>query len=501
MKKKITPITLLSLTLGLAFDLLFYGKVPGVSVFLYSLLILGFTFYLGERFSAKISTSVYGLAAVIVFFAGMVFVRANAFLAVMNMFLVIFLLLSVVRLAMQPNLSLRQYRVSQYFHQIGGLPMRFIQEFFEAMHRTTRGRSGRLQKSSYAPVVRGLLISIPLLVVFSWLLASADLVFKKFVESLVDFDVPSELLVRTGLALFVASLFIGAFALIFIRTGAAEADPEPDAKKYGTTEAMVVLGSVGLLFLIFVLIQFAYFFGNSDHIISAGYTYAQYARKGFFELIAVATISLLLIWRIKLYTKFHTAQQTAAFKWMSGGLIAEVLIIMLSAHMRLNMYEEAYGFTTLRLLSHLFIGWLAVAFVLLLVYIVREERENQFAFQAFVSVLAFFALVNLINPDAFIARQNISRFNDTGKLDLYYLGNLSEDATPVIADLLDHSDQDLQKSAANVLYHQEGPARQRVLHWQSTNLARHRAIQIYDDKAAQIEAGKDHSDYEKFDAN
>lgn len=264
----------------------------------------------------------------------------------------------------------------------------------------------------------------------------------------------------------------------------------------------MILGSVAVLFFVFVAVQLTYFFGGADHIASTGYTYAQYARKGFFELITVAAISLLLIWTVKRRTAHQNPQQTTLFKWLSGTLIVEVMVIMLSAHRRLNLYEEAYGFTTLRLLSHLFILWLAVAFILLIWHIVREEKESQFAFRAFISVLAFFALVNLINPDAFIARQNINRFNNTGKLDLYYLRNLSEDATPTISELLGHQNNTLQKDAAAILYHQEQTTKNHSTHWQSANLARQRANRILNGKAAQIEAGKSYDfDYQEFNSD
>lgn len=237
----------------------------------------------------------------------------------------------------------------------------------------------------------------------------------------------------------------------------------------------------------------AYLFGGTDHISSQGYsyTYAEYARKGFFELIAVAAISLLLILLIRRIADFRTILQSMTFKWLSAVLIIEVAIIMLSAHMRLNLYEEAYGFTTLRLLSHLFILWLAAAFAILLINMMRDEDDKSFAFQIFISVLCFFAIVNLVNPDRFIAQQNVNRLNETGKIDMQYLGSLSDDATPTIARLLNHRDERVRDSAANVLYQQRASGMGDEDHWQSANASRHLAEQIYRKNAEQIKAGSD----------
>lgn len=498
MKRKIVPIAAISLLLGILFNVLFYGKIPGISVFIYSAAILAATFYLALKFRFNLNTSVYGLALAVLFFSFMVFVRANDFLIVVNILLVLYLLLTVVQVAYQPGKKLSQYRVLEYFNYIGELPLRFLQEFFQVSRRILSNRP-TTDKSSYAPVLRGIILSLPFLVVFLLLLSSADLVFKKYVGSLFDFRLPGENLFEWGLVLFIASLFVGAYALIFMRTSQSANNEPTDDKKFdlGVTEAQIILGSVGLLFFIFVVVQLAYLFGGSDQITSTGYTYAEYARKGFFELIAVAVISFLLIWAVKTSTKARNATQNLALKCLSGALIVEVVIIMYSGHLRLNLYEEAYGFTTLRLLSHLFIGWLVVAFGLLASYIIREEQESRFAFRVFISVLGFFAVINLINPDAFIARRNIARFNETGKLDLYYLSSLSEDAVPTTAKLLDHPNEKLRKNVANMLSRQRGGTENQLKNWQSANLGAHRANRIFEDKAEEF-VGADDYDYSEF---
>jgi len=497
MKRKIIPIVLASLLLGLGFDWMFYGKVPGISVIIYTSSILVLTFYLARVFRQSLNRSLYWLAPVILFFSLMVFVRANAFLAFINIVLILYLLILVARLANQPTIKLSELKVAQYFSLVGRVPLRILGEFFQVLQRAMNNRNNSAIKSSYAPIVRGLLLSLPIFIVFLLLLSSADLVFKKYIDSLFDLNVAPETIFRWGLIGLVTSLFVGAYALIFMPSSKPETAPTGERKKFnlGTTESSIILGSVSLLFFVFVMIQLAYLFGGSDQITSTGYTYAEYARKGFFELIVVAAISLLLIWTIKRSSKFRTLLQAATFKWLSGILIAEVMVIMLSAHNRLNLYEEAYGFTTLRLLSHLFILWLAVAFILLFVHILRKQTENLFVFQLFLSAISFFVLINLINIDSFIARQNINRLNDVGKLDIYYMGNLSEDAVPATAGLLNHPNEKVRKAAAHILYSQRQYSAEEFSDWQSTNIARERANKIFRDNAVQINAGESYTEF------
>lgn len=486
MKQKTALIAAGSLFLGLLFDWFFNGKEPGASVFLYTFIILGLTGFFMWQFRQPINKAIYWLAPLSLFFAFMVFLRANQFLAFINICLVVYLLLMIVRMARNPDMAFASLKVLQYLTLGIRIPFAIMQSSLQSLLKSLSYR--KTSHSSMLPIIRGLLISLPVLFVFLLLLSSADLVFKRLIDSLFDVQLQPDLVGHMLLIGFVGSLFVGAYALIFMAP--SEPDPMlfPDGTelKLGATEASIVLGSVSGLFLIFVLIQLAYLFGGSDQMLSAGYTYAEYARKGFFELIAVASISLMLIVGIKKVVRLHTKTEKTTFKWLCGVLIVEVLIIMLSAHMRLNLYEEAYGFTTLRLWSHLFIFWLVIAFGLLAAYIIREGHERQFAFQLFVSVIGFFALINILNPDSFIAQKNIERLNETGKIDMHYIGGLSEDATPAIIGLLDHKDKVVRQGAADALYRKK----ERSSHedgWQSVNAAKEQAKDLLRNRSPYIE--------------
>jgi hypothetical protein len=488
MIRKATPILSSALLLGVVFNWFFVDKLPGISVVLFTALILSLTAALAWQFRAWLNSTVYALAPVAVFFSFMVFVRANQFLAFVNVLAIIYLLSLVAKLAGRHSARLRDFDVLDYLHVPQRLAAGLIRAFNGFWTEMGKHRKADTRWSGYVPVLRGIAYALPILVVFLLLLSSADLVFGKFITSLFHPDISPELIPRIGLIGIITSLFVGAFAYIYLPT-LAGAEPVPrDAKRsLGTTESSIILGSVAVLFFIFVLIQSAYLFGGADHITSTGYTYAQYARKGFFELIAVAVISLLLVGAIRKLTLFRTMGQTMAFKWLSGVLALEVLVIMFSAHKRLGLYEDAYGFTTLRLLSHLFIGWLAYAFGQLLYHIVRDKRDSSYAFQLFVSALCFLALVNVINPDRFIARRNIQRFNATGKIDTAYLKDLSEDAIPAIAQLLTAGDRDVQREAASLLYLQERKMIDQPDDWMAANLGRQRARDVVHSKQKQIE--------------
>ncbi len=492
MNKQLAPLLAFSLLLGFLFDLLFYGKAIGISFFIYTLSTVALSMLLMVYYKRKFMSSLGLLLPATILFAAMTFIRASGSLLFFNILAVIYLLLASVHV-MSGRQSIWQLLPEQYIKRVITLPLRFAHETYTSVYKLLRTQSHERPSKNLAPVIRGIVLSLPLLVIFLVLFSSADLVFKKYIGSIFNIHLSPELVFRLGLIAFVSSLFCGAYVLLFTKPAESVMDVPASPKwRLGTVESTTILGLVGALFLVFVLVQITYFFGGQSNITGAGFTYADYARRGFFELIAVAVISLLLILGLHRSTVRHSLQQKVTFMWLSGILVAEVLVIMLSAHKRLSLYEDAYGFTQLRLYSHLFIVWLAVAFLLVIVYIFFEKRPQQFAFQIFVSLLAFLAILNFINPDAMIARQNIQRYKSTGKIDVFYLTRLSEDAVPTTVALLNDSHANLQKSIAKQLYLTEQATTNANNHWQSFNIARNHAKRILASHHQQLEANKDY---------
>ena len=173
---------------------------------------------------------------------------------------------------------------------------------------------------------------------------------------------------------------------------------------------------------------------------------------------------------------------------------------MASAFTRLSLYEQAYGFTTLRLYSHAFIILLAIVFCLLLYKICKDKREETFPFRVFILIALFLAVMNFLNPDKFIARRNIERFTATGKLDIYYLSRLSSDAIPDTIKILNISNEDLRKGFARELYWraQNGDSAY-FSKWQSLNIPRMRADAILNSKMRELEPYKDYQQ-QNFDS-
>jgi hypothetical protein len=193
----------------------------------------------------------------------------------------------------------------------------------------------------------------------------------------------------------------------------------------------VVLGAVVVLFALFAVVQFRYFFGGGANIGVQGYTYSEYARRGFGELVTVAFISLLLFLGLSAVVKRQNQTQRWVFSGLGLGMLALVGVMLASAFQRLVLYEAAYGFSRLRAYTHIFMIWLGVLLAVVLVLdILRKERA--FALAALLACIGFAATLTLLNVDGFIVRQNVARAAAGESLDVAYLASLSPDSVPAL---------------------------------------------------------------------
>jgi hypothetical protein len=233
--------------------------------------------------------------------------------------------------------------------------------------------------------------------------------------------------------------FVLAGALVMaglLRLAAAEPLDRVDGPTWrlGATEGVVVLGVLDMVFAAFAIAQGIAASGTGAATLrSAGITYSDYARSGFFQLLWVAGITLVVLVVFSRVTGFAHRAGKLTFLALSEGAIALTLLIVVVASLRLSLYEDAYGFTMLRLYSHVFAGLVAVVFLLLAIDLSGVFRRRRW----FVGVstllgLALLMALNVANPEALVVGFNIDRANQTHKIDAQYFQELSNDAAPAL---------------------------------------------------------------------
>jgi hypothetical protein len=316
------------------------------------------------------------------------------------------------------------------------------------------GASGR----RVVPVARGLLLALPIVGVFALLLASADAVFARVVGNLLSlpFDV-SDIVNRSAIVLAVAWAVAGLLSLaghaIPMRLGegdaafgidelAAAAWRSGGGRLRASTEALVVLVAVDALFALFVVLQLTYLFGGQDTVAASGVTYSDYAREGYFQLIAVAAGAGILVAIAEIAAR-RPEGRSRAFVGAGLALLCLTAIILVSAAVRLGLYQQVYGWTELRFYVAASIAWLAIGGLVATVLLVRDRMRWLFHGLAFGAIAVTLA-VSLVGPQAFVTQQNVARTLDPslvpagghGGLDIEYAATLGDDSIPILVAAL-----------------------------------------------------------------
>jgi hypothetical protein len=202
----------------------------------------------------------------------------------------------------------------------------------------------------------------------------------------------------------------------------------------GTIETVMILGLVDLLFLTFVVIQVPYLFGGMDLVQNTpDFKLAEYARRGFGELVAVAALVLPMLLVSHWLLRRGTERLERVFRVLAGIQIALVFVIMASAFQRLVLLTGAagYGMTIARFFPMVLMIWLAVVFGWFALTVLRGSRNN-FAWGALWAAVVLLGATNLMNPHAFIARTNVDLMHKGREFDASYIRELGADAVPTM---------------------------------------------------------------------
>ena len=340
--------------------------------------------------------------------------------------------------------------------------------------------------------IGGALLAFPLLLAFGGLFAAADPVFRNVVATAlhVDFSVVASHLALTA---FWTALTTGYFWGALIRRAPPPAAADAQALSLGIVPVGTALGLVNLLFLVFVVIQLRYFFGGAELVQSAtDLTYAEYARRGFFELVAASGLVLPFLlgadWQLRDASREH--QRT--LRQLSGLLLALLGVVMASALQRMRLYVAEFGLSETRLYATAFMIYLAGAFSWF-AWTVLRGHWRRFAFGAVVQGFAVLGGLHLLNPDAFIVRTNLARPAEHRPFDAAYAASLGADAVPdLLAGFAGLEDQEKCRAAAALLarWTPEGSGGKRPVGdgWRNWNLARARARRAVQEQRASLRA-------------
>ncbi len=326
-----------------------------------------------------------------------------------------------------------------------------IPRVFRVLRISLFRRLNSERKKTATKVGIGLVFAAPLLIVVIPLLASADGAFNRLLNGIPGWISRFSLGELFGRLLWIL-IFGILFAIYFWSFAKPPRRKKSPAKEDGTPpfkpsiDSIVLttlLLAVNAVYVLFVVIQFTYLFGAWDGLLPDGTTYAEYARRGFGELVAVSAINFALL----IVSLTYSGARKGALNALLYILVGCSGVMLYSAYIRLAMYEEAYGYTYIRFLVHAFMIYLAF---LLLIAALRIRTSLVPMAKCFILLsLAAYTVVNYVGMDRLIAENNLARFEATGRIDRHYLNDLSADAIPTLAEFANkHRDAELEKLLA-----------------------------------------------------
>lgn len=472
-------LLILAVAGGLVAQALFVSEGLGLNVGLWSALVLGAAFFVRRREAALDQMDVW-LPPAALLFGAFVAIRGDGPLLLFNTLTSWALLIGSV--AALRGVAVTSGSWSALAHTGAAVAALVATGGTRPAGGLRPLRSRVAHRSHATPVVVGLLLALPLVVVFSALFAAADAVFAVHLRRLFAFDL-ADILAR-GFFAFLAGWVLAGLLLVRWLSDDFVSPREggETRRRLGVIEASIVLAAVDAVFAFFVVVQAAYLFGGLDTLAESGMTYSEYARRGFFELIAVSGLAGLVILAVDALVERRSLVIRAA----AGALALLTGVVLVSAVVRLSLYQQAYGWTELRFYALLAIAWLALGVVAALGGLAIDRLRlvpRVLVLAALVLALA----ANVVGPQRFVTEQNVARVLDPALvpadgwsgLDVDYLYSLGDEAVPTLVRAVPALPVDVRAHVELTLADHADLLRRRAgrLGWPSHNLARARALE------------------------
>lgn len=403
-----------SLLISIWIVVLFWGKSIGLSMLLLIAPFIYFLISLLEKRNKIEYKAAKILIIPIVLLASTYFIFDNSFFNKLNLIVIPGLIVLMLIKLMEKNLN-----IDKFFLRLVELiidPLTYIEVTMNDLKDSIFSSFNlKRNEEKESNIGRAILLTIPLVIVIIALLASADDIFGNiFVEgfnSIFEMFGKVELTTIVLKLALIAVLFIyfSSFFnhIIFEYQPKDEKFAELEVKDITTTK--MILSVLNVIYVLFCFIQIrSLFMGKGD--VS---NYSQYARKGFFQLMLVSFINLVVILVAK------KCEKNKYINVMCLIMIACTFIILLSSGYRMFLYEGAYGYTRLRLLVYVALLTEAILLIPTIAYVVDKKINLPKVYLTIVIIM--YVGINLANIDNIITKSNVDRYFEIGVFDVDYL--------------------------------------------------------------------------------
>ena len=416
---------ILAIIIGLLTSVMYAGQYYGISVFVMTLLYIGTMYTYKKQAGVIIGRQFYLISGYMVLLSPVFAITTIGIIRFWSgvILVVLLLVLAICEL---------EFRWPKWMKAgIGALigSIARMTQFF------THGKSMPTEsRRQIGYVLIGLIIALPILMVAAVLLVSADAVMADMMEQVFESIQVEEAGVWIGrvLVFIVLTPIVFGYSRWFVDHQLAEGEAilkdTATLKVIPATVSGTILVLLNMLYVTFAYVQIRFLFFGSGLVTPGIYDYAHYARSGFFELVTLSILNTIGILVINRFTKVHL------FNEISLTITALCTFIMMaSSWYKMRIYEQAYGYTQLRLYVYIILVFMVV-FMALITLGIWKKNYKVIEWSIIIG-FSYFLIISYVNVDKIIVENNVARYLEEGDLDLYHLTyELSEDAVPHVIE-------------------------------------------------------------------
>ena len=395
--------------------ILFYGNSTGLNIFLYNIPLLVFMVFILIR-KNKVKNK-YGLLFIVpIIILSLCCVLYNNIFTKFNIIFIPILFLFTYIYTIRPTFNITEIICDLVLLIFKRFDLTFIRNFIN-IFTIKINKIIKIKKDSWKKIMSFLLV-IPIIIFILILLITADTQFKNLFNFLFDsFDKFNYMDIFIKIILIVIEfILMGSFINYLLFHFENENKPKTNTFKIENFTIKVLLLSLDFIYIIFDFIQIRSLF---FHHVGDGIVYSEYARTGFFQLMFVSIINIIIL----LLTK--KSKENNLIKHLSLLMVILTFIIICSSFYRMYLYDVAYGYTILRLLVYITLITESIMLIPTIFYI-YNSKVNIFKNYMIISIFIY-TIINIYSIDKVIAKNNIYRYDKTNKIDIVYLVSLSYD--------------------------------------------------------------------------
>ena len=468
-------IFICGMILSILQSILFWEKEPGISVMLFVISFLIGLIYLMYKYKKVENSKAFILAIPIILLSATYFIYHDTLFQMINALVIFILTIIMCIYVTRLHIKIQEFLIKGIALLAGS---------FESISDVTDSLKNKFKKKKdieneksvkLKQGLKSFVYAIPVILIVLILLMSADSVFANIFERIFgEFQniFMAENFVMFCLRICIIMIFFFIFAGFFVnllKTNTMFNSESEEKIMEIHVEKMtidMILTILNIFYFIFSIIQFTSLFSNMN---TNDFDYATYARQGFFQLMIISFINIVII----ILAKVNKGKLTNYTKGMSILTLLFTIIILLSAFFRMNLYEKAYGYTYLRLFVYYI---LATEFLLILPIGLWILEKNIDILKWTIGIVTImYVILNFSNIESTIAKQNVDRYfenQEENEIDLEYLFNhTGTDAIGQIKRLLNAKDETVAERVKEYLLREKEELQDTENSWQETNLS------------------------------